>query len=205
MKKLLILGLTMFFFSGCATRFIKMNPELNFYSMEKNINKDVKIEYDFDAMSESRNNTYDYREDRKNLQLLSVKIKNESTETLVFTDENLKIKTLLGVPISIETNEDIYIHKIQQKRLGGYMLYGLAEASLNWTSPGNRYSLTINPIAVLIGVYNVALGIHGNSRFKKSMKTYNLFNQTVAPNTTFNGFIILNENIEKQELNFQYK
>ena len=85
------------------------------------------------------------------------------------------------------------------------MLYGLAEASLNWTSPGNRYSLTINPIAVLIGVYNVALGIHGNSRFKKSMKTYNLFNQTVAPNTTFNGFIILNENIEKQELNFQYK
>jgi len=205
MKKLLILGLTMFFFSGCATRFIKMNPELNFYSMEKNINKDVKIEYDFDAMSESRNNTYDHREDRKNLQLLSVKIKNESTETLVFTDENLKIKTLLGVPISIETNEDIYIHKIQQKRLGGYMLYGLAGASLYWTSPGNRYSLTINPIAVLIGVYNVALGIHGNSRFKKSMKTYNLFNQTVAPNTTFNGFIILNENIEKQELNFQYK
>ena len=202
MKKLLILSLLIF--TGCATRFIKMEPELSGYSHQNEISKNVTIKYGFDAMSKSRNTIYDYKEDRKNLQLLSVRISNESKDTLVFTKENLNIKTLLGTPINILNDEEFYVDKIKQ-RAGWYMLYSLFGFMVGWTSDNDRYRITVNPIGALIGVYNLALGVHGNMRLKKSMKKYNLFNQRIAPNTTFDGFIILGENIEEQKLNFKYK
>ena len=59
MKKLLILSLLIF--TGCATRFIKMEPQLNAYSHQNEISKNVTIKYDFDAMSKSRNTIYDYK------------------------------------------------------------------------------------------------------------------------------------------------
>jgi len=202
MKKLLILSLLIF--TGCATRFIKMEPQLSTYSHTNELSKNVTVEYDFDAMSKSRNTIYDYKEGRKNLQLLSVRISNESKDTLVFTEENLNIKTLLGTPINILNDEEFYVDKIKQQA-GWYMLYSLLGFMVSWTSDNDRYRLTLNPFGALIGVYNLALGIHGNMQLKKSMKKYNLFNQRIAPNTTFDGFVILGENIEEQKLHFKNK
>tara|TARA_B110000977_G_C10936025_1_gene439028 strand:- start:313 stop:756 length:444 start_codon:yes stop_codon:yes gene_type:complete len=146
-----------------------MRPQLSTYSREKNIHKDVKVEYDFDVMSKSRNTIYDLREDRKNLQLLSVKITNQSKDNLVFTEENLDIKTLLGVPLITARKEEFYINQIKQQA-AWYMIYSFSGLTLSWASNDDRNRLTVIPIGLLVGLYNLALGIDANARFKKSMK-----------------------------------
>jgi len=175
--------------SGCAMYYRPINPsKLNY----KNINTQngIELAYKYDVLQESGNKKYSKKEFKSDINLVAIKITNNTDSTITIGDNVafFSDSTLLN-PI-----EPITVNKVMQQSSTGYLLYLLfSPVNIRYTS--NNFSVKLS-IGFLLGagltIGNMVIASTANKNFLKELKKYNLINKEIKAGETTYGIIGVN-------------
>ena len=202
-KLLLALG-GIFYMTSCASSYPGIKPENLSYN-SKNMAKDgITMEYRYDLLPKK----YAKKEKKKNIRLVSVRLKNNTNRELVF-GEDFKLAFEGGNNVMILSNDKVFSELKQQGVFHLFYLL-LSPVTLNKTTNNGNGSVTtepIFPIGLIIGPGLAALNLFkassSNKRFKNELKDYNLNGKSLQPGEESFGIIgIRSDSYDALKINY---
>jgi hypothetical protein len=179
MKKTTTLILTVFLLWGCASVYKPIQPSsLNYSNTE--VGEEISYSYKFDVLNEKGNKRYARKEDKFNIDILSVKLINNTNKELDF---NKNVKCYMGDRELYPLESNSVTSRIKQGVIG-YILYGFVFLYI-----GNEENVTTIPIGLPIGIGNMIAAGSSNGKFKREFSEYNLVNKTINPGDTIYGLV----------------
>lgn len=179
MKNLFLLAFVALMVSGCASNYKSFDPH-NF-NYNKSEGTDLAYSYKTNVLSLTGNKRYAKKEEKFNISLISVKIENNTTETINVSDD---VKFMIGGRDVVPLETYFVEEKIKQKNIALYALYGLLFLNTNDNGEIKSY-----PIGIPIAIGNIALAASSNSKFKENFNQNNIMNKTIKPNETLYGLV----------------
>jgi len=188
--------------SGCASSYRTINPET--ISYVKDNGSDVSFEYHHNILVESRNKKYHKKEIKKSLQLVALKITNNSENDLEY-NKNYQLYSGDAV-LNVLSNQAVYSQLKQQAGL--HLLYLLLSPMQLYTgSSSGTYSSSNNsissssetnsfPIGLIIGpgiaLGNMLVASSANTKFKAELDQHCIVNKVIKKGES--AFIIVGLN-----------
>jgi len=181
------------FLGSCATGYQAIMPEqINYLN---NVNEDdINFSFSYEVLTHKHNKNFRKKELKKNIQLVAIKITNNTKEPLVFNDD-LKLYSK-DSPIPIVA--PLIVGDELKQNTGKYFLYMLlAPVRLNVTKTNGRgIEQSSFPVGLIAGpVFSLATfgkANGGNNKFKQELVKYNPIGKTIQPNSTLTGLIGIN-------------
>ena len=168
---------------SCASRYNLINPRsLNYVGTSED--SGVILQYKYDVLNSVRNKKYSKKEDKKGVQLVSVKVTNNSPDPVSFIDD---VKIYSGEKRILPMAPKL-IHSQLKQNAAIYILYGLLWFTISNCEDGECDNIAI-PIGLPIGIGNIAYAASANKRFLQELEAYNLLNKTIAPGETVYGLV----------------
>jgi len=194
MKNCLII-LTVLTLTGCAGLYRSIEPENMEYFTYSKLNDSVDISYNYNTQAKFNNKKYRKAERKSGFVAVSIKIVNNSSDTI-----NILPNTLLvnfnGKPADIITYKD-YVEDVKQAT-AIYLVYGIFGP---WVT--NNGSTSYIPIGLGIGLLNLGVASYANNRHEKDMKKLEIWGKSIKPKSSANGIIFL-RNYTYDEIKFVY-
>lgn len=187
MKKIYSLALAFFtlsLLSGCAGSYHVLQPSKMAFTKATET-PDITLEYHYNALTEANNKKYYKKEIKHGLQLVMLKITNNSQADLEY-NKNYQLYTGANV-LSILPTPTVYTQLKQQVPL--YLLYMLlTSVNLYTTSATTGGTLQKSdtktyPIGLILGpgitAINMITASSANTKFKADLETNNIFNKVI--------------------------
>ena len=183
--------------SSCAANYNRINPRSMWFAGETDYGE-VIFAYSYDVLKQSGNTKYAKKEDKKNLQVIAVKLTND-------TDFPLNVKKDIGFyagDVPIQPIEPHLVGKQIKQNTAVYLLYGLLSFMTLNTYEQDAYGQVTTtssfPIGLFIGppiaILNITKASTGNKRFKDELMYNDITNRTIAPGETVYGLITIADN-----------
>ena len=174
--------------TSCATSYVPIEPEsINYGSADST--KDVIFEYKYDVLEKK----YGRKEKKKKIKLLSVKITNNTSKDFTLGKDYMLINDNKQEILLLDSNQ---LYKPIKQNVATYFLYLLlTPIKLFETKERNGFEEqeVIFPIGYVLGpgitALNVIKASNGNSKLKKELEQYNLFNKTIKAGQTIHGIL----------------
>ncbi|MGL4629944.1 MAG: hypothetical protein ACRCVT_01965 [Leadbetterella sp.] len=189
----LVLFIILLALSGCASRYRMIKPsQLNY--VNKTDEKKIELSYKYAVLKEAKNRKLAKKERKKGLEVIAVKITNQSDSTLI-------IGKNAGIFIGnnqVQLLEPDYVQNKIKQHVLGYIPYALFTfTTLTVTVQNeNRYSSNQYPIGYVLGpslmLGNMAVAGVANSKFKNELIENNLMNKEIKKGETVYGLIGIN-------------
>jgi len=183
MKSIIYSILAIITLSSCAGTYNHVNPSGIQYVSKKNIS-DVEFSYKYGVLSERGNKKYVKKETVSGLQVVSVKIVNNSEKTLVFNQNYF----LMAEDTRITTLPPNYVVSRLKQGVPIYLLYMLL-TPMQFSS-GNTDGA---PIGLILGpgitAFNMVTAGQSNGKLRKELEDHDLNTHEIAPGETFYGLM----------------
>ncbi len=177
----LIIAFTMM---NCASGYEAINPKsINYVSAHESNN--VNLEYKYSLLDKK----YAKKEVKKGVQLVAVKITNNSDKDLTF-GKDIKLAYDNGATANVLENDVVFNQLRQEPAL--YLLY-LLLTPMNLTTTNGNQERTVTPIGVIVGPGlaggNLIAASSANKKFKTEMSAYNINGAKIAKGETKHGLV----------------
>jgi hypothetical protein len=178
--------------SGCAGSYRTINPEsLPYQQQQSNTDAAVQVGYHYNILTELGNKKFARKEKKKNLNLVAVKITNNTDRTLIFgKDIFLRSEGQLVSPVSYMRTFRTLKHKTPL-----FLLY-LPLIHLNVTTveqTHSGYKQRFYPVGLIVGPIlsfgNMLKAHSNNKKFLKELKAHKLQDKEIQPGETVYGLI----------------
>jgi hypothetical protein len=179
MKNLFLLTLVTLLISSCASFYKPIDPHnMNYDSLE---GRGLAYADKRNVLTLTGNIRYAKKEDKYDINIVSVKIQNNTNETISVKEDVIFFVDGREVyPLENYVVES----KIKQRNIGLYALYSLL--FLNISDGGGQRSY---PIGVPIAVGNIGVAASSNAKFRNNFAADNLLNKIVKPGQTVYGLV----------------
>lgn len=187
------------FLTGCAASYKAIHPNSITYIKDNSSSPDITAEYHFNVLREAGNKKIHNKELKKNLQLVAVKITNNSNGDIAY---NRDFQLYTGdAALNVVSVESVHAQLKQQAPL--YLLYLLMSgmtftSSTSSTSGGSVVKEDTNsfPIGLIVGpgiaLYNTLVASGANKNFKEELAKYSISNSVIKKGET--GFYLVGIN-----------
>jgi hypothetical protein len=183
MKNLILAIFTIGIFTGCASNYNRINPNNTLYISSERQTEGVKLSYKYGVLKESQNKKYSKKEDKSGLQVVAIKVKNESDKPITL-NENYAIYAGGTQITPMPTN---YVVKEIKQGVAIYILYMLFTPTVLTT--GNNET----PIGYALGpgltLLNIGTASSANAKFRKDLENFSLIGKSIAPGETVYGLM----------------
>ncbi len=188
MKSLRILfSICIFFLSSCAANYELINPPALKY-LSGSTDKAVELNYKYNLLVKK----YAKKETKFGLELVAVKVTNNSGKDLVFGKD---VKLIYENGTEIALVEDQKIFDTLKQKAGLYLLYLLLTPTTLTTSSNNGQSSSV-PIGYGVGPglagINLLIATSANAKFKDELLKYNINGTTIKNGATVYGLVGIN-------------
>lgn len=185
LRLILILLSVSLLFSGCASTYRPIAPNLLNYDLRED-NDGLNFGYRYDVLSFRGNHKYAKREPKKMIRLVAVKIENHTGHPLkVGENFNLYAGQNQVFPIDPEM-----IHTELKQGVPIYLLYSLLWFSIrDCDEYGNCETTAVIPIGIPITIGNMLAAGSANTQFKMELLRYNLLNKVIDDGETVYGLV----------------
>ncbi|AHM61580.1 hypothetical protein D770_16630 [Flammeovirgaceae bacterium 311] len=179
-------------FSGCAGSYRTINPDrIPYQQQPENLDAAVEVGYHYNILTELGNKKFARKEKKKNLNLVAVKITNNTDRTLIFGKDILfRTEGQLISPVSHMRTFRTLKHKTPL-----FLLY-LPLVHLNVTTieqTNSGYKQRFYPVGLIVGPIlsfgNMFKAHSNNKKFLKELKEYNLQDKAIKPGETVYGLL----------------
>lgn len=182
----LLLLLSIFFISSCASSYQMINPPTLNYLSNSN-DKSVSLDYKYNLLPKK----YAKKETKNSIKLLAVKITNNSGRDLFFA-KDIKLTYGNGTEVVLIENEQVF--KTLKQQTATYLLYLLlTPVTLNTNSNGQASS---TPIGYGLGpgltAINMIVAGTANQKFKGELSEFNINGTTIKNGATVYGLVGIN-------------
>ncbi len=173
---------------GCAVSYNRIDPDKITYSSfaEKD---SIEFWYRYDVLNMSGNRRYDKKADKLGIQVVAVKITNNTNRNLNFS-RDLRISTHWGSLMPLDAE---YVSSQVKQPVLPYLLYSLLYYYEQECQGTNCETTTFIPFGIAISGGNIAMAISANKNFAKNMVENNLLITDIAPGETKYGLIALRD------------
>lgn len=180
---LLSLTLIITLLSGCAARYRYIIPESLSYNSTAGTNSDaVYANYQYNVLATAKNKRYRKKEEKSFLNLVAIKITNNSDETinvdreLQFYSGDLKVALM---------DSDVTFSELKQQPLI-YLLYMIL--TFSYLEIDNGFQQEKYPIGFVLGpgitLGNVLTASIANNKFRDELEKYSLVGEEILPGET---------------------
>ncbi len=180
MKNLFLLSVVTLLISSCASFYKPIDPH-NFNYNTKDNGEVIDYDYKTDVLTLTGNQKYAKKEDKYGIDIVAVKIQNNTTEPINVKDD---IDFIAGDRTIVPMESYLVEDNIKQRNIALYALYGLL--TLNVERNGQQ---TIYPFGIGIAIGNIAVAASANSSFKKNFSEQNILNKTIQPGEVVYGLV----------------
>ena len=191
MKRVFILVTIGVILSSCARTYYAIDPSAIEYTGTKKLADDVYITYRYNVQEMNANRPYARKERKKDMRLIAVEISNNRTTEFTLNRDSLSILTTLGGEVQfLETRQ--YTKAIRQYSETFVIFYGLAGIGAAWGSDPNGegfFNMSYNPIPLAVGVGNAIFAESSNSKQKRNLRAFEIFDKPVAPGKKLHGLL----------------
>jgi hypothetical protein len=191
MRRVLIFVAIGVIFSGCARTFFSIDPSAISYTGTKHLADDVYITYRYNVQEMNANRPYARKERKKDMRLIAVEIRNNSTTEFILNRDSLSILTPTGGEVQVlETGT--YTKAIRQYSETFVIFYGLAGFGVAWGSDSNGeefFNMSYNPIPLAVGVGNAIFAESSNSKQKRNLLAFEIFDKPIEPGEKLYGLL----------------
>jgi hypothetical protein len=150
------------------------------------------------------------KETKKGVQLIAVRIDNNSNHYIQLNESRFSVSTSSGRSIAILSPEQYFKATRQQPEtfIFFYSIAGIGYFEEETTSypSGNtttRGRITYSPLPPAIGILNAIVAGSANSRERANLENNQIFERPIPPNTSLYGLLAIS-NHQYSELVFQY-
>jgi hypothetical protein len=176
--------LSILFLSSCAANYNLINhPALNYLSTSND--KSVTLDYKYDLLPKK----YAKKESKNSVNLLAVKISNNSGRDLVF-GKDIKLTYGNGSEAILVENDQVFNKLRQQTAL--YLLYLLLTPA-KFTTTSNNVQTSSVPVGYGLGpgltALNMGIAASANGKFKEELSKYNIIGTTIKNGATVYGLV----------------
>lgn len=176
--------------NSCASSYTRINPEAVRY--ENNYTADnIDFSYRYAIISDAGNKRYAGYEREYNIQVVAVKIKNNSGGTLKIGDD-IKFYTN---DKEVQSIESVTASNQLQQGFIGYFLYLLLTPLKLFVASGEN--VETYPIGFILGpgitAFNVFEATSANSNIKDDLIKYNVIGKELKSGETLTGILILRQ------------
>lgn len=179
--------------SSCASGYKTIQPNTVNYLSSNEVDN-VKLEYKYNLLSKK----YLKKEQKKQIKLATIKIKNNSDKDYTFGD-NLNVVYSNGNQVDLIENSRVY--SMLKQNTPVYLLYLLLTPmrfEVYETNNGFTETTSSTPIGLFVGPAiaggNMIVAGSANKKFKTELEEYNLVNKTIKSGETKYGIIAINSN-----------
>jgi hypothetical protein len=179
--------------TSCGVSYKPLTLEKLSYQNSAPLKENVTVSYVYDVQTATKNKRYAKKERKSGFTAIAVRIKNDSDQPIVLTDDNLIVSVTGGLrkfPLTVATYTDRVMQHPPVHLL--HALWGPWQFSYWEDGNGNRTSsFKYIPVGAAVGIINLIIAANGNKRHKEEMSSHQLYGKTVKPGETANGIIIL--------------
>lgn len=192
-SSLICAGITVLILGSCASSYHSIQPRNLYYAGTTNYDG-VDFAYQYDVLSQAGNRKYAKKEEKKGMQVVAVKLTNNTGRSLSFRDD---ISIYAGdVPANLIAPE-IITQQVKQS-VPIYSLYLLLSFVKFYTHDAYGQITSTTPIGLFIGppiaAINMITAGSANNNFKTELVSNNLLNRTIADGETVYGLISIPKN-----------
>lgn len=189
LRNLILLSSSAFLF-GCAASYKRVHPEAISYVKDNASSPDVIAEYHYNALVETNNRKYHKKEIKRLVQLVAVKVTNNTNSDLEY-NKNFKLYSSNSEvsPLPVET---VYSALKQQAPLYLlHLLWSFTNVTTSTETTNNGYSrgeTKVYPIGLIIGpavaLGNVLVASSANDKFRNELIDHSIFNKVIKKGET---------------------
>jgi hypothetical protein len=178
--------------SSCAGTYHPINPQSLAYGYAPKSNTQVQIGYHHNVLSEHRNKKFARKEQKKNIQLVAVKITNNTDQRLTIGQD---MQMYSGSTPVVPLDQEITYKSLRQQAPLFLLYLLLSPLELTTTETDTYKGMTQNryPIGLILGpgiaLGNLLVANGNNKKFQQDLSTYDLTNRQLAPGETAYGLI----------------
>jgi hypothetical protein len=186
----LVIILIIFALGGCAASYSPINPEVRKYRSGDSL-APVSFMYRYDVLSLRGNKRYSKKELKNGLNVVAVRITN-NTDSIIHTSD---LRLFYGSREIIPVNPEVAAMQLKQGT-AIYLLYcllGLYITNAESTGYGVQEKTTFIPIGIPIAAGNMIGAGAANKNLKKEFLKYDINNKDINPHETLYGIITLKE------------
>lgn len=186
--KVLLLSITVLL-SGCAMYYRPINPPKLNYQNQSNQNG-IELAYEYNVLLKKGNKKYSNKELKSNIDLVAVKITNNTDSTITIGDN----VAFFSDSMLLNLVEPIKINRTLEQSLTGYLLYMLfTPVNIEYTSNHVYAKLSIGfLLGAGLTIGNMVTASTANRDFLKELKKYNLINKEIKAGETVYGIVGVN-------------
>ena len=178
----MLIAFLVLLFCSCAANYKSINPQGISYSMVQTVDSTVVLQYSYDVLKKSKNRKYAKKEAKFNVNLVAVKISNNSdsiitTNQLIYTSGGKFIE-----PLSPEITR-----KTLKQKSAYYLFYLLLSPTQLYTQQGSiPIGLGLGPVLVMI---NMGIASASNNQFELNLEKYTIENRIINPHQSIYALI----------------
>jgi hypothetical protein len=181
----LLLG-DLLFISSCAAPYRPIHAPATISQSTMHETPGLEYAYQLDVLMYSRNKKYSKKEVKTGFRVVSLKITNRTSETIVVRDN---VKVFIGGDQVRMTDPPLV--RSQLKQIAPvYLLYSFLVMPIS-TCTGNNCEETVIPIGLIIGLFNMLLASSANKALERDLLIQNLIDREIAPGETATGLLCL--------------
>lgn len=191
MSKILLLLVTIFSLTSCASGYKNIQPKTINY-LSTNSDSGIKMEYKYNLLHKK----YAKKEVKKGVKLIAVKVKNESDRDMMF-GRDIKLTYENGADVQIMENEKVF--KTLKQSPASYLFYFLLspisfyKTTTSYSSNGYEEKTSSFPAGLILGPGlaggNMIAASSANANFKSDLLVYNINGVMINAGETKYGLI----------------
>ncbi len=174
---------TFLLIESCASSYKAINPATVKYNGTSE-SEGVIFEYKYGVLQESGNSKYANKEIKKGLQVVSIKVTNNSEKAISFA-EDIKVYSRNQIVLPVEP--EIIQGQLKQPT-PVYLLYGLLWLTIS-KCENDDCNNTPLPIGLPIAIGNMVVAGTANENFLAELKHHNLLTKKIEPGETAFGLM----------------
>ena len=182
-NSILSLTLIIILFSSCAGRYRYIIPEALEYNSHAETNTgEVTASYQYNVLATAQNKRYKKKEDKSFLNLVAIRITNDSDEAI---NVNRELQFFSGDQQVALMDADVVHGELKQQPLV-YLLYMIL--TFSYLEIDNGFQQERYPIGFVLGpgitLGNVLTASIANNRFRDELEKYSLVGEEILPGET---------------------
>jgi hypothetical protein len=187
-KKVLTAALVLILLSACAHQSKNIAPA-NIYYTDYSTSEGLTFAYQYNILSQTRNDRYAFKETQCPFKLIAVKITNRTARMLDVKNDLIILKN--NTPV-VPVSAYIFMENVKQNTAGYLAYLLLLPLTFNVASGHDVDSYPIGLIiAPLLAFGNMAVAIGSNKQIERTINDYNILTRSISGGETAYGLLCI--------------
>ncbi|MEO0899929.1 MAG: hypothetical protein AAFY71_26180 [Bacteroidota bacterium] len=185
--KILSFGFILLLFTSCAGTYNSVRPDSYNYGATE-FGDGLEINYKHAILKEAGNKKYAKKEDKKDIKLIGVRLKNFTSRTISVANE---VEFFVGGQAVNPLMPEV-THKLIKQRSASHLLYLLLTPMVATVGESGDIPLGL-VVAPGLAIGNGLVARNSNKKLLAELEDYNLLNKEIAPGETIYGILAVRD------------